>query len=42
MVMGHNKGIELVNKTKNVECLIIVKEKDGTLTNYFSRNFNEG
>jgi FAD:protein FMN transferase len=41
MVMGHVKGIELVNKTKNVECFIIVKEKDGSLTNYFSRHFND-
>ena len=40
MVMGHVEGIDFVNKTKNVECLIIVKEKDGSLTNYFSTHFN--
>ncbi|MBF0572438.1 MAG: FAD:protein FMN transferase [Desulfamplus sp.] len=27
MVMGHEKGIELVNTLENVECLIIVQEK---------------
>ncbi len=41
MVMGHEKGIELVDNIKNVECLIIVRDKDGALTNYFSRHFND-
>jgi len=41
MVMGHTKGLEFVDKTKNVECLIIVKEKDGSLTNYFSKHFHD-
>ncbi|MBF0379126.1 MAG: FAD:protein FMN transferase [Desulfamplus sp.] len=34
MVMGHEKGIELVNTLENVECLIIVQEKS------FDRNNN--
>jgi thiamine biosynthesis lipoprotein len=40
MVMGHTEGIDFVDKKNGVECLIIVKEKDGSLTNYFSKNFN--
>ncbi len=40
MVMGHKKGLKLVNRLKNTECLIIVKEKDGRLTNWESNNFH--
>ncbi len=36
MVMGHKKGLELVRRLKNTECLIIVREKDGRFTDYFS------
>lgn len=39
MVMGHEKGLKLVNSLKHTECLIIVKEKDGTLTNFESNGF---
>ena len=40
MIMGHTEGIDFVDNKKDVECLIIVKEKDGSLTNYFSKHFN--
>ena len=40
MIMGHTEGIDLVDKKKGVECLIIVKEEDGSFINYFSKNFN--
>ncbi len=36
MVMGHKKGLELVKKLKNTECLIIVREIDGRFKDYFS------
>jgi len=39
MVMGHKKGIELVNNIDNIECLIIVEEADGSLTDYYSKGF---
>lgn len=39
MVMGHEKGLELVNRLENTECLIIVKNKNGTLSNYYSTGF---
>lgn len=39
MVMGHEKGIDLVNTIDDTECLIIVEEPDGTLTDYYSRGF---
>ena len=41
MVMGHAEGIDFVDKKEGVECLVIVKETDGSLTNYFSKNFND-
>ncbi len=41
MVMGHRKGVELVNRLKNTECLIIVKNKDGSLTSWESDNFKK-
>jgi len=40
MVMGHEKGIALINTLRNVEGLIIVQEKDGTLMDYTSKGFN--
>ena len=40
MVLGHEKGIELVNTLHNVEGLIVVQETDGTLTDYTSKGFN--
>lgn len=39
MVMGKTQGLKLVNSLNNVECLIIVMEKDGTLTDYYSTGF---
>ncbi len=41
LVMGRKKGIELVNRLDNVECTIVVKNKDGSLTGYYSRGFNQ-
>jgi len=41
MAMGHTEGVDFVDKKKGVECLVIVKETDGSLTNYFSKNFND-
>ena len=39
MVAGHEKGIELVEKLPGVECFIVIKDKDGKLTDYFSKGF---
>jgi len=39
MVAGHEKGIELVERLPGVECLIVIKDKDGKLTDYFSKGF---
>jgi thiamine biosynthesis lipoprotein len=39
MVMGHQKGLELLNRLEGVEGLIVVKEPDGTLKNYASEGF---
>ena len=39
MVMGAQKGISLVNRVANTECLIIVQEKDGKLKNRYSNGF---
>jgi len=39
MVIGHEKGIELVNSLKGVEALIVVHEKDGNLKDYYSTGF---
>ncbi len=41
MVMGHKKGLTLVNRLKNVDCLIIVKHKDGKLKSFESDNFKK-
>ncbi len=37
MVMGHEKGIDLVNRLEGVEALIVVHEKDGKLSDYYSK-----
>jgi thiamine biosynthesis lipoprotein len=37
MVMGREKGIELVNRLKNVECIIVVQKADGALMDYYSK-----
>jgi thiamine biosynthesis lipoprotein len=39
LVTGHKKGLEIVNKLTGVECLVVIKNKDGTLTDYFSKGF---
>jgi len=39
MVLGHKKGLELVNSLDNTECLIVVQAHDGTLTDYYSKGF---
>ena len=38
MVMGHKKGLELVNRLDRVEGLIIVQE-NGELVDYYSKDF---
>jgi len=37
MVMGYAKGLALVNRLDGVECLIVVRQADSTLQDYFSR-----
>jgi FAD:protein FMN transferase len=39
MVLGHKKGLEVVNTLNNTECLIVVQADDGTLTDYYSKGF---
>ena len=39
MVLGHKKGLELVNSLDNTECLIVVQADDGTLTDCYSKGF---
>ena len=39
MVMGPEKGLALINGLEDAECLIIVREKDGSLTNHASAGF---
>lgn len=39
MVMGQEKGIKLVNSLENTECLIVVRDKEGALKDYRSKNF---
>jgi thiamine biosynthesis lipoprotein len=39
MVMGHEKGLALVQRLQGVECLIVVQASDGTLTDVASRGF---
>lgn len=36
MVMGHEKGLELVNRLPGIECFIVVREPDGTFTDHAS------
>ncbi len=40
MVMGVEKGLQLVNTIDGVECLVVVREKNGSLTNHCSQGFN--
>ena len=39
MVMGAEKGIQLVNRLENVECLIVVETPDGRLVDFYSARF---
>ncbi len=39
MVMGQKKGLELVSKLKNVECLVVVQEGNNNLVDYVSKGF---
>ncbi|MFZ7125788.1 MAG: FAD:protein FMN transferase [Desulfobacterales bacterium] len=39
VVMGAEKGIELVNRLEDVECLIIVQKPDGSLVDHYSKGF---
>lgn len=39
MVMGPDKGLELVNRLEQVEAMIVIEEADGRLTDYFSNGF---
>jgi thiamine biosynthesis lipoprotein len=36
MVMGAEKGIDLVNRLQDVECIIVVQKADGSLLDYYS------
>jgi thiamine biosynthesis lipoprotein len=40
MVMGPEKGIELVNTLENVECLMVVQNRDGSKTDFSSSGFD--
>jgi thiamine biosynthesis lipoprotein len=40
MVMGPQKGIDLINRLENIEGLIIVMENDGRLTDHVSKGFD--
>lgn len=42
MVLGHEKGIPLVNSLERVECLIVVQAADGTFRDYASEGFDKG
>ena len=39
MVMGAEKGIQLVNRQENVECVIVVETSDGRLVDFYSAGF---
>jgi thiamine biosynthesis lipoprotein len=39
MVMGHEKGLALVNQLDGVESLIVVLQADGTFVDHFSNGF---
>jgi thiamine biosynthesis lipoprotein len=36
LVMGHEKSLELVSRLPGIDCFIVVREPDGTFTNYAS------
>ena len=39
MVMGAEKGVELVNRLQNVECFVVVQKADGNLIDHYSSGF---
>jgi thiamine biosynthesis lipoprotein len=39
MVMGPEKGLQLVNQLNNVECFIVVEKPDGRLLDFYSQGF---
>jgi FAD:protein FMN transferase len=39
MVMGHKAGIALTDRLKNADCLIIVRNADGSLSEHYSKGF---
>jgi thiamine biosynthesis lipoprotein len=39
IVMGAEKGIELVNWLEGVDCLIVEMQADGTLIDHYSKAF---
>ena len=39
MVMGAEKGIQLVNRLDGIECLIVVEKSDGRLVDFYSTGF---
>jgi thiamine biosynthesis lipoprotein len=40
MVMGHEKGLRLINRLDHVEGLIVVEGPDKRLVNFYSKGFN--
>jgi thiamine biosynthesis lipoprotein len=41
MVLGPDKGLELVNRIDNTECLIVVQKDDGTLIDFYSQGLTQ-
>ncbi|MFO7555759.1 MAG: FAD:protein FMN transferase [Desulfobacterales bacterium] len=39
MVLGHKKGLDLVNRLDNTECFIVTQDKDGALIDHYSKGF---
>jgi thiamine biosynthesis lipoprotein len=39
MVMGHPKGLDLINRLEGVDGLIVLEMPDGALVNYYSKGF---
>ena len=39
MVLGHEKGLDLVNRLDNTECFIVTQSKDGVLVDHHSKGF---
>jgi hypothetical protein len=39
--MGHEKSLELVSRLPGIECIIVVREPDGTFTDYASSGLRQ-